>query len=365
MKLNNINLRNFRSYSALSLDFNPGVNLIVGDNAQGKTNILEAIYVCSTTKSHKGSKDKEIVRFGEDESHIKMMVRRDGIPYRIDMHLKKNKAKGVAVNGIPIKKASELFGIVNVIFFSPEDLNIIKNGPAERRRFIDLELCQLNKLYVYNLVQYNKIIVQRNKLLKELDFNPTLKETLDIWDYQLVQYGKELISMRTAFIKELNELIHDIHFHLSGEKEELVIQYEPNVTVDNFEEILKKNQFQEIRQKMTLTGPHRDDLNFIVNGTDIRKYGSQGQQRTAALSLKLAEIELVKKTVKDYPILLLDDVLSELDSKRQEHLLSEINHIQTLITCTGLDEFVSSKFQMDKIFRIVEGTVESEEYGRD
>ena len=144
-----------------------------------------------------------------------------------------------------------------------------------------------------------------------------------------------------------------------------MIQYEPNVTVDSFEDTLKRNQFQEIKQRMTLTGPHRDDLNFVVNGTDIRKFGSQGQQRTAALSLKLSEIELVKKTVKDYPILLLDDVLSELDSKRQEHLLSEINHIQTLITCTGLDEFVSSKFQMDKIFKIVEGTVESEEYGRD
>ena len=365
MFIESVELLNFRNYGQLHIDFHEGTNVLYGDNAQGKTNILEAIYVCSTTKSHKGSKDKEIVRFGEDESHIKMMVRRDGIPYRIDMHLKKNKAKGVAVNGIPIKKASELFGIVNVIFFSPEDLNIIKNGPAERRRFIDLELCQLNKLYVYNLVQYNKVVVQRNKLLKELDYNPALKETLEVWDYQLMQYGKELISMRTAFIKELNELIRDIHFHLSGEKEELLVQYEPNVTEDTFEEALMKNQFQEIKQKMTLTGPHRDDLNFIVNGTDIRKYGSQGQQRTAALSLKLAEIELVKKTVKDYPILLLDDVLSELDSKRQEHLLSEINHIQTLITCTGLDEFVNSKFQMDKIFKIVEGTVESEEYGRD
>jgi len=364
MFIESIELSNYRNYEDLHMDFHEGTNVLYGDNAQGKTNILEAIYVCSTTKSHKGSKDKEIVKFGEDESHIKMMVRRDGVPYRIDMHLKKNKAKGVAVNGLPIKKASELFGIVNVIFFSPEDLNIIKNGPAERRRFIDLELCQLDRLYVYNLVQYNKVVVQRNKLLKEIDFEPSLKDTLEIWDSQLISYGKELIRLRTDFIKEVNALIYDIHFHLSGEKEELVIQYEPNVTIDEFEDALRRNQYQEMRQKMTLTGPHRDDLNFLVNGTDIRKFGSQGQQRTAALSLKLAEIELVKKTVKDYPILLLDDVLSELDSKRQEHLLSEINHIQTLITCTGLDEFVSSKFQMDKIFKIVEGTVESEEFGR-
>lgn len=203
--------------------------------------------------------------------------------------------------------------------------------------------------------------MQRNKLLKDLESNSSLKETLDVWDIQLVKYGKELIKIRTEFIKDLNNLIFDIHFHLSGEKEELFIQYEPNVTIDEFEEALKKNRFQEMKQKLTLTGPHRDDLNFIVNKTDIRKFGSQGQQRTAALSLKLAEIELVKRTVKDYPVLLLDDVLSELDNKRQEHLLSGINHIQTMITCTGLDEFVSSKFQMDKIFKIVEGTVESEE----
>ncbi len=365
MFIESIELLNYRNYGKLHMNFHEGTNVLYGDNAQGKTNILESIYVCSTTKSHRGSKDKEIVRFGEDESHIKMTVRRDDVPYRIDMHLKKHKTKGVAVNGVPIKKASELFGIVNVIFFSPEDLNIIKNGPAERRRFVDLELCQLNKLYVYNLVQYNKVVVQRNKLLKELDFNPSLKETLDIWDMHLVNYGSELIRMRRSFVAELNQLIHDIHFHLSGEKEELVIQYEPNVEPDEFTDVLMKNRGQEIRQKLTLTGPHRDDLNFFVNGTDIRKFGSQGQQRTAALSLKLAEIELVKKTVKDYPILLLDDVLSELDSKRQEHLLSEINHIQTLITCTGLDDFVSSKFQMDKIFKIVDGTVEREEYGRD
>ena len=347
MFIESIELLNYRNYKQLHMDFHSGTNVLYGDNAQGKTNILEAVYVCSTTKSHKGSKDKEIVRFGEEESHIKMTVRRDGIPYRIDMHLKKNRTKGVAVNGVPIKKASELFGIVNVIFFSPEDLNIIKNGPAERRRFLDLELCQLNKVYVYDLVQYNRVVVQRNKLLKEMDSDPSLKETLNIWDSQLVRFG--------------SELIREIHFHLSGEREELEIRYEPNVTPETFEAELSRNRNQELRQRLTLTGPHRDDLNFIVNGADIRKFGSQGQQRTAALSLKLSEIELVKRTVKDYPVLLLDDVLSELDGKRQEHLLSEISHIQTLITCTGLDEFVNSRFQMDKIFKIVEGTVESEE----
>ncbi|MCI8455456.1 MAG: DNA replication/repair protein RecF [Lachnospiraceae bacterium] len=359
MFIESIELLNYRNYDTLHMNFHEGTNVLYGDNAQGKTNILEAIYVCSTTKSHRGSRDKEIVRFGQEESHIKMLVKKDGIPHRIDMHLKKNRPKGVAVNGIPIRKASELFGIVNVIFFSPEDLNLIKNGPAERRRFVDLELCQLDRLYVHNLVQYNRVVVQRNRLLKEIDFHPSLEETLSVWDEQLMRYGKELIRIRASFIRNLNDLLYEIHFHLSGEREDLSIWYEPNVQIESFEESLAKNRPQELRQRLTLTGPHRDDLNFIINGTDIRKYGSQGQQRTAALSLKLAEIELVKKTVKDYPILLLDDVLSELDSKRQEHLLSEINRIQTVITCTGLDEFVNSRFQMDRIFQIVDGTVES------
>ena len=360
MFIESIELLNYRNYKQLHIDFHEGTNVLYGDNAQGKTNILESVYVCSTTKSHRGSKDREIVQFGQEESHIKMIVRRDGVPYRIDMHLKKNKARGIAVNGIPIKKSSELFGIVNVIFFSPEDLNIIKNGPSERRRFIDLELCQLNRLYVYYLVQFNKVIIQRNKLLHEIDFNPPLIDTLDLWDAQLVRFGRELIRLRASFIEELNEIIYGIHFHLSGNKETLTVKYEPNTAETDLEKALKKNRPQELRQKMTLTGPHRDDLNFIINETDIRKFGSQGQQRTAALSLKLAEIELVKKTVKDYPVLLLDDVLSELDKKRQEHLLSEIRHIQTIITCTGLDEFVSSKFQMNKTFKIVNGAVESE-----
>lgn len=360
MIIESIELKNYRNYDKLHMDFSYGTNILYGDNAQGKTNILEAIYVCATTKSHRGSKDKEIIQFDRDESHIKLNVRKRDVPYRIDMHLKKNRAKGVAVNGVPIKKASELFGIVNVVFFSPEDLNLIKNGPAERRRFIDLELCQLNKLYVHSLVQYNKIVTQRNKLLKDIMFRPDYEETLDIWDMQLVQYGREVIRCREAFVGQLNDLIGGIHRQLSGEKESLHISYEPNVTVDMFEDTLRKSRPSDLKQRTTLTGPHRDDLSFIINDIDIRRFGSQGQQRTAALSLKLAEIELVKKIVNDYPILLLDDVLSELDGSRQNHLLSGINHIQTMITCTGLEDFVNNRFRIDKIFKVVSGEVYSE-----
>ncbi len=360
MIIESIELINYRNYNELHMDFSQGTNILYGDNAQGKTNILEAIYVCATTKSHRGSKDREIIQFDRDESHIKLNLRKKDVPFRIDMHLKKNKAKGVAVNGVPIRKASELFGIVNVVFFSPEDLNLIKNGPAERRRFVDLELCQLNKLYVHSLVQYNKVVVQRNKLLKELFFRPDYEGTLDIWDMQLVQYGKEVIKYREEFVNQLNELIQPIHYQLSGEKENLNISYEPNVKAADFEKNLRNSRPQDLKNKSTLTGPHRDDISFFINDIDIRKFGSQGQQRTAALSLKLAEIELVKKIVHDYPILLLDDVLSELDSSRQQHLLAVINHIQTMITCTGLEDFVNNRFKIDKVFKVVSGAVINE-----
>ena len=186
MIVKQMELHNFRNYKSLCLPFSEQVNIFYGDNAQGKTNILESIYVCSTTKSHKGSKDKEMIRFGEEEGHIRMTFEKKGIPHRIDMHLKKNKTKGVAIDGIPIRKSSELFGMMNIVFFSPEDLSMIKNGPGERRRFIDMELCQLDSFYLYNLNNYNKIVNQRNKLLKDIYTNYSLKDTLDIWDSQLI-----------------------------------------------------------------------------------------------------------------------------------------------------------------------------------
>ncbi len=360
MFIESIELKDFRNYKTLSMDLSPGTNIFYGDNAQGKTNLLEAMYICCTTRSHRGSKDKEIIRFGEDESHIKLFVRKGGVPYRIDMHLRRNGSKGVAINGVPIHKASELFGIVNIVFFSPEDLNIIKRGPSERRRFLDMELCQLNKVYVRESIGYNRVVNQRNKLLKELPYRPEYESTLDAWDEQLVSYGSKIISYRQDFVEQLNDIIKDIHPELSGKSEDLEIFYEPDVEIRNFKDKLKKNRDTDIRQKVTTTGPHRDDIRFSVNGNDIRKFGSQGQQRTAALSLKLAEIELVKRTVNDYPILLLDDVLSELDGNRQEHLLSEIRHIQTMITCTGLEDFLSHGFPVDRTYKVVDGTVAEE-----
>ena len=346
------------------MNFDEKINIIYGDNAQGKTNILESMYVCATSKSHRGSKDREIIRFDNDESHIKVNVKKNDMNYRIDMHLKKNKPKGIAVNGIPIKRAVELFGILNIVFFSPEDLNIIKNGPSERRRFIDMELSQLDKIYLDCLINYNKVVNQRNSLLKEYAFSgrEDIISSLDIWDMQLVKYGKDVIKSREKFVKEINDLVKSIHTKLSGDREQLEIIYEPCVKEQDFESELVRVRDRDLKFKCTNIGPHKDDMCFLINGMDVRKYGSQGQQRTAALSLKLAEIELVKQIIHDTPVLFLDDVLSELDSRRQNFLLDSIGNIQTMITCTGLDEFINNRFSINKIFKVVNGTVSSMEH---
>lgn len=360
MIVKSLELKDYRNYSNLNMQFHSGTNILYGENAQGKTNILEAIYLGGTTKSHRGSKDREMIKFGMDEAHLRIVIEKHDIPHRIDLHLKKNKAKGVAIDGIPIKKQSELFGMLNLVFFSPEDLYIIKDGPGQRRRFLDLELCQLDKVYLYHLTNYNKALLQRNNLLKQIGFNRELLDTLYLWDMQLVEHGMYITQARDQFIQMLNELTYPIHKKLTGDREELVLQYEANVLANEFEEKLLKTRERDITQKMTNVGPHRDDMSFMSNGIDIRKYGSQGQQRTAALSCKLAEIDLVKKMIKDNPILLLDDVLSELDRGRQNHLLNSIGNIQTVITCTGLEEFVNHRFDTNKIFYVENGTVSSE-----
>ena len=287
-------------------------------------------------------------------------MEKNGIDYQLDMHLKKNSPKGIAINKMPIRKASELFGIVNFVFFSPEDLNIIKNGPSERRRFIDMELSQLDRVYLSNLTNYNRIVNQRNHLLKSMGIGGELKDTLEVWDMQLIQYGDKIIERRKEFLDRVNEIISFIHKKLTGNREEIQVIYEPSNGNLTLEQALQKNRERDIRIKSTSAGPHRDDICFMVGGLDIRRYGSQGQQRTAALSLKLSEIELVKQAAKDTPVLLLDDVLSELDKHRQNYLLDSINDIQTLITCTGVEDFVNHRFSINKVFHVHNGQVTNE-----
>lgn len=355
MVVQSLALSHFRNYEKLDIALDPGVNIFYGNNAQGKTNILEALYMCATTKSHRGSKDKEMIRFGEDESHIRMQLLKDGVGHKIDMHLKKGKAKGVAIDGLPIRRSGELFGLAHMICFSPEDLSMIKNGPAERRRFIDMELCQLDKVYLHDLSDYNKTVNQRNNLLKQLQTNASLTDTLDIWDMQLVQSGRRVIRRRREFIEKMNDWLRPVHDKLTGGAEQIEMIYQPNVTEDMFEEKIFMNRDRDLFMKMTQTGPHRDDFTFEVGGIDIRRFGSQGQQRTAALSLKLAEIDMVREIIHDDPVLLLDDVLSELDSSRQNYLLDSISHIQTVMTCTGLDEFIENRLSIDRVFKVTDG----------
>ena len=360
MRIKSLKLKNFRNYDLLSLEFDHATNIFYGDNAQGKTNILEAIYLSGTTKSHRGTKDRDMIQFGHDESHIETVIEKNNVEFKIDMHLKKNSPKGIAINKMPICKASELFGVIHLVFFSPEDLNIIKNGPAERRRFVDLELAQLDKLYLSDLANYNRIINQRNRLLKDIYNREDLISTLEIWDMQLAHYGKKVIERREKFIGEINEIIENVHGKLTDGKEHLSLSYEKSNGEIELMDAILKNRERDIRMKSTSVGPHRDDICFRVGDLDIRKFGSQGQQRTAALSLKLSEIELVKMLIKDTPVLLLDDVLSELDKNRQHSLLDTIKNIQTIITCTGVDDFVNQRFAVNKVFYVNSGHVNKE-----
>lgn len=357
MLIESLELKSYRNYDDLSVRFSSGNNILYGDNAQGKTNILESLYVCSTTKSHRGSKDKELIKLGCDESHIRMYIRKNDILHRMDMHLRKNKPKGAAIDGIPVRRTGELMGFVNIVFFSPEDLSIIKNGPSERRRFIDIQLCQSDKIYLYDLINYNKVLAQRNNLLKQIGMNRSLEETLDIWDEQLVHYAIKVIKRRKEYINELNEIIRSIHYKLSGNLEELNIEYDMNVNENEIADRLRSSREKDIFQKITGCGPHRDDLMIMIKDRDLRRFGSQGQQRTCALSLKISEIEFIKKNVGDEPVLLLDDVLSELDRKRQNYLLESLENTQTIITCTGLEEFVENRFSIDKTFYVNNGII--------
>ena len=341
MNIKEIKLKNYRNYDEFFLDLENGVNIIYGKNAVGKTNFLEAIYMTSTTKSHKNSKDKEIIKFGETEAHIKEKIIIKNKENIIDIHLKKNSNKGIAINKKKITKISEYLGFINIIFFSPDDLNIIKEGPFIRRKFIDSYICQIDNIYTYNLSKYNKILNQKNKLLKQIkisNYDKTLIDTIDMWNIELSKYGKEIIKKRREYINDIKEEIKNIHFFISEEKELLNINYEENINEEDFLKTLNENKQNEIKYETTLYGPQRDDVSFFIKDTDIRKFGSQGQIRTTSLSIKIAELNKIKQKKQDTPILLLDDVFSELDTNRQKLLIENIKNIQTIITTTGIKE---------------------------
>ena len=356
MIIKSIELNNFRNYEVANIEFDKNINILYGDNAQGKTNLLEACYYSAISKSFKSTKDKEIIRFGQDYLSIKTIIDKNDREYAIDISINNNK-KTIKVDNVKINKTSDLLGLLNVILFSPEDLNIIKNGPSERRRFFDNEISQIDRIYLSDLINYNKVLNNRNKLLRDIAFDNSIKDTLDVWDMQLVEYGKKIIKRRREFIDELKYYVKDKHFKISGGKEELIINYEPSIDDMFFEDELIGNREKDLKYAQTSVGPHRDDISFKIDGIDIRKFGSQGQKRCSALSLKLSEIDIVSNIIKDKPVLLLDDVLSELDSNRQKFLLESISDIQTIITCTGLDDFVNNRFDVNKVFNIVDGNI--------
>ena len=360
MKIDRLKLINFRNYKELDIFFDKETNIFFGDNAQGKTNILEAIYILSTTKSLRGALDKEMVKFNEKESFIHGYFVDDEISLKLDIELNKSKGKKAFINNIPAKKLNELVGLVNIIVFSPEDLNIIKSSPGKRRSFMDIELCQISKIYMNNLSYYKKILENRNKLLKEISISKDKKliETLDIWDIQLAKYGSEIIKERKKFLKQINEIAINLHKKITNNEEEIKIIYSMNVDENSFYDELKKNRNKDIKTTITNIGPHRDDIEFFINDIEVKSYGSQGQQRTVALVLKLSEIKMVKDIFNKDAILLLDDVLSELDRKRQTILLDMVNSSQTFITCTGMEEFIESKIENKKIYKVTNGSVE-------
>ncbi len=356
MVVKELSLKNYRNYEELDIELSDRINVFYGNNAQGKTNILESLYVCSTTKSHRGAKDKELIRFGEEEAHIRTTVAKRGIDHRIDMHLKKNRAKGVAIDGNVIKKASELLDFSNIVIFSPEDLAMIKRGPSERRKFIDMQLCQLDRVYLNDLFNYGKAVDQRNALLKNMYYGSNT-DTLDEWDEMLINYGLKIIRTRRNFISRMNKEIKTIHEKLSNGLEEIELIYEPETDDKDLRDELRRKRETDIRFKTTSVGPHRDDIRVNLSGIDARRFGSQGQQRTSALSMKLAGIEIIKKEKNDAPVLLLDDVLSELDSYRKSCLFENIKNIQTLITCTDIEDFKKSIVNINRIFKVSEGKI--------
>lgn len=358
MYINKLKLKNYRNYKEAEINFDKGINIIYGDNAAGKTNILESIYLCSTSKSHKNSKEKEIINFDENEAHIKIFINNKEKQNVIDIQLNKESKKGIALNGLKIDKLSEFLGTLKVVMFAPEDLNIIKDGPSVRRKFLDMELCQIDKIYVSLLSNYNKILNQRNVLLKDIYYNNANKSELlimlDALDEQLVKYGMDVIEKRKKNIDEIKQKITDIHYKISDSKEKLIIEYEKcDFSLDK----LKETRNEDIKNQYTKIGPHRDDISFKIEGNDIRKFGSQGQKKTAAISLKLSELIFIKEKNNDSPILLLDDVFSELDETRQKLLVESIKEVQTIITCTGIKKNIYELLKPNKIFKVENGDV--------
>lgn len=352
MRINCIRLKNYRNYENAEVNFSDKYNIIYGNNAQGKTNVVEAIFLCASGRSHRTSRDNELLKYGCDFFEIKLKYEKETIEEEINVVFSNEERKKIRINEIPLNKIGGLMGHLNAVMFSPEDLLLIKQGPSERRRFIDITLSQLRPSYFYDLQQYSKILFQRNNLLKNISMDRKLTDTLDVWDFHLVKTGSRIIRARKEFVRKIGILAGIRHERLTNHGERLNVIYDPSFEIKNInnendiEEIfrtnLKRNRDKELMKGSTSIGPHRDDIDIILNDESTKIYASQGQQRTSVLSIKLAEIDLMKDETGEFPVLLLDDVLSELDDKRKEYLIDNIDRIQTFITSTEKRFFTRS-----------------------
>lgn len=340
MNITKIELSNYRNYENVSLDNLLRLNVISGDNATGKTNFVESIVLASLGRSLRSSKDKELIRWGADEAYIKITGEKRGKKHVVEISLTA-KEKRIAVNRLPVTKISALMGELPIVYFCPDELRLIKDAPSDRRRFIDISLCQQSKIYYKTLSNYNDILSQRNQLLKSASRRETLLETLPLWNKKLAGIAAKLVLDRINFVKLLRVYALEKHVFLTGDLERLSVEYERETVAEDFFELEKeyleiyeKNLNKDLDLHYTSAGPHRDDIKFSINGVDVRKYGSQGQQRTTALALKLAEAHIFELNTGEKPILILDDVMSELDDNRLQNLLLAVKDIQTFITCT-------------------------------
>ena len=333
MWISKINLNNFRNYKNEIIELNKNINIFYGENAQGKTNIIESIFLCSMGKSFRAKKDTEMIQLGKEKAIIEIFYEKSDRCGKIKIDL--SNRKNIYLNGIKLKKLSELLGNINVVIFTPDDIHILKGGPQNRRRFLDIMISQLKPNYMYNLNLYLKTIEERNHYLRQIREENKSEELLEIWDEKLIEYAEKICKYRKEFIKKIQEKIIKIHREITDNKEEIKIEYHTDCEdKEKYKILLKERRKLDIIKGYTTKGIHRDDFTISINDKDLGTYGSQGQQRTAILSLRMAELDIIYDEIGEYPILLLDDFMSELDEKRRKHLLEKIENIQVIITCT-------------------------------
>ena len=359
MKITGAQLNNYRSYEECAIEPCEGVNVLLGNNGQGKTNVLEALYLTCTGRSHRTRQDKELIRWGAEFATVSVQaMRRDG-SHEVEFVLPVMGRRKIRIAGQEISRSGELMGHVTGVLFSPEDLRTVKDGPAERRRFVDMALSQLRPAYYYALQRYARALKQRNEVLKAALALPSLMATIDSWDEQLAAAGAELMRHRRAYIERLSAVAAETHLHIADGREKLEIRYLPSISrgdsVEDALEALFAARENDVRRSTTSVGAHRDDVQILVEGRDVRIYGSQGQQRTAALSMRLSELTVMHDELGEWPMLMLDDVMSELDPGRRRQLVSRLEGIQTFITCTDEDDLAGA--EIGRAWRVENGII--------